>query len=69
MEALAGVPMRAVAAGGWHSASISGEGLGAGVGGAGWGWLPHVVLGRAGAGARARCPRALGRCRGVRAVP
>ncbi|NWZ30562.1 RCCD1 protein, partial [Asarcornis scutulata] len=26
VEALAGVPMRAVAAGGWHSASISGEG-------------------------------------------
>lgn len=27
VEALAGVPMQAVAAGGWHSASISGEGL------------------------------------------
>lgn len=26
VEALAGVPMRAVAAGGWHSASVSGEG-------------------------------------------
>ncbi|NWW48883.1 RCCD1 protein, partial [Pedionomus torquatus] len=26
VEALAGVPMKAVAAGGWHSASISGEG-------------------------------------------
>ncbi|NXY00049.1 RCCD1 protein, partial [Centropus bengalensis] len=25
VEALAGVPMQAVAAGGWHSASISGE--------------------------------------------
>ncbi|XP_032556326.1 RCC1 domain-containing protein 1 [Chiroxiphia lanceolata] len=28
VEALAGVPMWAVAAGGWHSASVSGEGLG-----------------------------------------
>ncbi|KFP47928.1 hypothetical protein N323_07686, partial [Cathartes aura] len=26
VEALAGVPMQAVAAGGWHSASVSGEG-------------------------------------------
>ncbi|NWQ83602.1 RCCD1 protein, partial [Columbina picui] len=26
LEALAGVAMRAVAAGGWHSASVSGEG-------------------------------------------
>ncbi|NXY52361.1 RCCD1 protein, partial [Ceuthmochares aereus] len=25
VEALAGVPMQAVAAGGWHSASVSGE--------------------------------------------
>lgn len=66
VEALAGVPMRAVAAGGWHSASISGEGPG--VGGvvlAVWGRLPRVVPGRAGAGAHSWCPRALGRCRGV----
>lgn len=28
LEALAGVPMQAVAAGGWHSASVSGKGLG-----------------------------------------
>ncbi|KAK1211627.1 RCCD1 protein, partial [Pygoscelis papua] len=26
VEALAGMPMQAVAAGGWHSASVSGEG-------------------------------------------
>ncbi|NWX94178.1 RCCD1 protein, partial [Nothoprocta ornata] len=26
VEALAGVPMRELAAGGWHSASVSGEG-------------------------------------------
>ncbi|NXV97091.1 RCCD1 protein, partial [Calonectris borealis] len=26
VEALAGVPMQVVAAGGWHSASVSGEG-------------------------------------------
>ncbi|NXQ10640.1 RCCD1 protein, partial [Peucedramus taeniatus] len=26
VEALGGVPMRAVAAGGWHSASVSGKG-------------------------------------------
>lgn len=32
VEALGGVPMRAVAAGGWHSACVSGEGLGAGLG-------------------------------------
>lgn len=29
VEALGGLPVRAVAAGGWHSACISGEGLGA----------------------------------------
>uniref|UniRef100_A0A8C5IA00 RCCD1 protein n=1 Tax=Junco hyemalis TaxID=40217 RepID=A0A8C5IA00_JUNHY len=39
VEALAGVPMQAVAAGGWHSASVSGEGQ------AGLGW---AGLGRAG---------------------
>lgn len=54
VEALAGVPMRAVAAGGWHSASLSGEGLGwagqlgvllaaHGPGGSGWGiWAAGV---------------------------
>uniref|UniRef100_A0A8B9UZZ8 4Fe-4S ferredoxin-type domain-containing protein n=1 Tax=Anas zonorhyncha TaxID=75864 RepID=A0A8B9UZZ8_9AVES len=50
VEALAGVPMRAVAAGGWHSASISGEGLGAGGGGAG------------SAGPAAPCGPGQGRC-------
>lgn len=40
VEALAGVPMRAVAAGGWHSASISGEGLGWEGEGLGAAWGP-----------------------------
>lgn len=43
VEALAGVPMQAVAAGGWHSASVSGKGLG-------WAWEGEVLVAACGPG-------------------